>query len=217
MGYTHGTKWKDGDVENAIMEIVKTNKLDHFPSKREMIEFYGNMALANKVSRSGGSRYYADLLNLKIVSCESDFGNFYEEFAIDDIREKTGFDSVHTDIKYPYDILTSGNIKVDVKASKKIHRKNSVFPYHSFNLEKREPTCDLFIFYCLDDDCDILKTVIIPSCILAGKTQVGMGGLSKWEVYENKWDYFFMYDDFYKKIKSTEITIQKRRSPKKRK
>lgn len=212
MGYAHGRKWKDGEVEQDIMKIVDTNKLDHFPTKQEMNDFYGNKALSNKVSRSGGSRYYAGLLNLKIVSCESDFGNFYEEFAIDDIRENTGFDSIHTDVKYPYDILTSGNIKVDVKASKKIKRKNSAFPYHSFNLEKREPTCDLFIFYCLDDDCQISKTIIVPSCILAGKTQVGMGGLSKWEAYENKWEYFSMYDEFYKKVKSTEINIAKRRS-----
>lgn len=27
MGYAHGRKWKDGDVENAIMNIVNTLKL----------------------------------------------------------------------------------------------------------------------------------------------------------------------------------------------
>lgn len=212
MGYAHGRKWKDGDVENAIMNIVNTLKLDHFPTKSEMIDFYGDMALSNKVSKSGGSRYYASLINLEIASNESDFGNFYEEFAIDDIFEKTGFASVHTDVKYPYDLLTNGNIKVDVKSSKKIKPKNSSFPYHSFNLEKREPTCDIFVFYCLDYECDIERTVIIPSCILAGKTQVGMGGLSKWDAYADRWDYFKMYGDFYNKVKSTSILLPKRRS-----
>ena len=115
MGYTHGRKWNDGDVEHEIMNIVNTLKLDHFPTKSEMEDFYGNKSLSNKVSRSGGSRYYADLLKLKIVSCESEFGNFYEEFAIDDIFEHTGLLSLHTNIRYPYDILTDGNIKVDVK------------------------------------------------------------------------------------------------------
>lgn len=51
MGYAHGRKWKDGDVENAIMNIVNTLKLDHFPTKSEMIDFYGDMALSNKVSK----------------------------------------------------------------------------------------------------------------------------------------------------------------------
>lgn len=212
MGYTHGREWTDEDVKNDIMNIVNTLKLDYFPSKREIIDFYGNYSLASKISRSGGSRYYADLLNLKIAPTESDFGNFYEDYAIDDIAQNTGFKSIHTDVKYPYDILTNGNIKVDVKASKKIKRNNSAFPYYSFNLEKREPTCDLFIFYCLDDECEIERTVIIPSCILSGKTQLGMGGLSKWEVYEDKWNYFKMYDDFYKSVESTQINILRRRS-----
>lgn len=214
MGYAHGRKWKDGEVEEAIMNIVKTLKLDHFPTKKEMIDFYGDRALSNKVSKGGGSRYYAELLNLKLVSCESEFGNFYEEFAIDDIAQNTGLRSIHTDIRYPYDILTDGNIKVDVKSSKKIKRKNTAFPYYSFNLEKREPTCDLFIFYCLDDECEIERTVIIPSCILSGKTQVGMGGLSKWDAYKDKWDYFKMYDEFYKTVESTSIYLPKRRSNK---
>jgi len=214
MGHVNGRKWSEGEVEKEIMEIVNSKHLNYFPTKREMIEFYGNRSLSNKVSKSGGSRYYADLLNLKMVSCESDFGNFYEDFAIDDIVENTGLRSVHTDVKYPYDILTNGNIKVDVKVSKKLTRKNSAFPFYSFNLEKREPTCDLFIFYCLDEDCEIERTAIIPSCILAGKTQIGMGGLSKWEVYEDKWNYFKMYDDFYKQVQATELNISKRRSAK---
>lgn len=212
MGYTHGRKWNDGDVESEIMNIVNTMKLDHFPTKKEMENFYGNKALSNKVSKSGGSRYYAGLLNLKIVSCESEFGNFYEEFAIDDIFEHTGMQSVHTNARYPYDILTDGNIKVDVKSSQKLKRKKSAFPYYSFNLEKREPTCDIYIFYCMNDDLHIEKTIIIPSCILSGKTQVGMGGLSKWDVYSDKWEYFEMYRRFYNNVKGTAIDVRRRRS-----
>lgn len=56
MGYTHGRKWENGDVEKDILNMVDKLKLDHFPTKSEMISFYGNNTLANKVSRSGGSR-----------------------------------------------------------------------------------------------------------------------------------------------------------------
>lgn len=212
MGYTHGKEWNEENTKEAIMEIVNSLKLKHFPSKRQIIDFCGNNALANRISRSGGSRYYADLLKLEIVNCESEFGNFFEELAIDEILENTGFSSLHTNVRYPYDLLTNGNIKVDVKASKKVKNKNTNFPYHSFNLEKREPTCDIFIFYCLDENMEIEKRVIIPSCLLSGKTQVGIGGLSKWDAYIDKWEYFDMYNKFYDSVKSTAIYLPKRRS-----
>ena len=214
MGYTHGKEWNEENTKEAIMEIVNSLKLKNFPSKSQIIAFCGNNALANRISRSGGSRYYADLLKLEIVNCESEFGNFFEELAIDEILENTGFLSIHTNVRYPYDLLTNGNIKVDIKASKKVKNKNANFPYHSFNLEKREPTCDIFIFYCLDENMEIEKRVIIPSCLLSGKTQVGIGGLSKWDAYIDKWEYFDMYNKFYDSVKSTAIYLPKRRSKK---
>lgn len=212
MGYTHGKEWNEENTKEAIMEIVNSLKLKNFPSKSQIIAFCGNNALANRISRSGGSKYYADLLGLEILYCESEFGNFFEELAIDEILENTGFLSIHTNVRYPYDLLTNGNIKVDIKASKKVKNKNANFPYHSFNLEKREPTCDIFIFYCLDEDMEIEKRVIIPSCLLSGKTQVGMGGLSKWDAYIDKWEYFDMYNKFYDSVKSTAIYLPRRRS-----
>ena len=212
MGYTHGRKWSEDEVKKEIMNIVETLDLKHFPTKSQIINFYGNNSLANKISRSGGSRYYADLLRLEIVNCESEFGNFFEEFAIDEILENTGFSSLHTKARYPYDLLTNGNIKVDVKASMKVKNKKANLPYHSFNLEKRGPTCDIFIFYCLNEDTEIEKRVIIPSCLLSGKTQVGMGGLSKWDAYMDKWEYFDMYSKFYDSVKSTAINLPRRRS-----
>ena len=70
MGYTHGKKQADGEAEESIMNMVNTLKLDHFPTKSEMIEFYGNRSLAEKVSKSGGSRYYASKLNLRLADCK---------------------------------------------------------------------------------------------------------------------------------------------------
>lgn len=214
MGYTHGRKWKEREVEEEIKKVIDELGLKRFPTKREIEEFYGNKELSNKIVRGGGSRYYASLFGLELVHTESEFGNFYEEYAIDDIFKNTGFLSSHMKPRYPYDLLTNGNIKVDVKTSRKLENKNPAFPYYSFNLEKREPTCDLFIFYCLDKECNIDRTIIIPSCIISGKTQIGMGGLTKWEVYEGKWDYFEKYNEFYLDLLSTKKEIGKRRSQK---
>ena len=150
MGYTHGRKWSEDEVKKEIMNIVETLDLKHFPTKSQIINFYGNNSLANKISRSGGSRYYADLLRLEIVNCESEFGNFFEEFAIDEILENTGFSSLHTKARYPYDLLTNGNIKVDVKASMKVKNKKANLPYHSFNLEKKRTNLRHFYFLLLE-------------------------------------------------------------------
>ena len=116
MGYAHGKRWADGEVEESIMNMVNTLKLDHFPTKSEMIEFYGNRSLAGKVSKSGGSRYYASKLNLRLADSESEFGNFFEELAIDEILENTGLSSLHTNVKYPYDLLTNGNILICIES-----------------------------------------------------------------------------------------------------
>lgn len=212
MGYSHGRKWTEEETKIEIMKVVDSLGLKHFPSKSQIIDFFGNHSLADRISKSGGSKYYADLLGLEILYCESEFGNFFEELAIDEILENTGFSSLHTNARYPYDLLTNGNIKVDVKASMKVKNKKANLHYHSFNLEKREPTCDIFIFYCLNEDMEIEKRVIIPSCLLSGKTQVGMGGLSKWDAYIDKWEYFDMYSKFYDSVKSTAINLPRRRS-----
>lgn len=212
MGYTHGKKWTDEEIKKDIMKVVNSLGLKHFPSKSQIIKFYGNSALSNKISRSGGSKYYADLLGLEVAYSESEFGNYFEEIAIDEILENTGFLSLHTNVRYPYDLLTNGNIKVDIKASKKVKNKNSIMPYYSFNLEKREPTCDIFVFYCLNEDIKIEKRVIIPSCLLSGKTQISMGGLSKWDAYIDKWEYFHIYNRFYEGIKETAVKLPRRRT-----
>lgn len=64
----------------------------------------------------------------------------------------------------------------------------------------------------MNEDTEIEKRVIIPSCLLSGKTQVGMGGLSKWDAYIDKWEYFDMYSKFYDSVKSTAINLPRRRS-----
>lgn len=213
MGYVHGKRWTEDEVKEKIMEIVNELNLDYFPTKTQMNEFYGDKSLSSKVSKLG-SQYYAGLLGLKLSYCESEFGNVFEELAIDEIRENTGFLSLHTNSRYPYDLLTNGNIKVDVKASKRLKGKDSDFHIYSFNLEKREPTCDIFIFYCINENMEIDKRIIIPSCLLSGKTQLGVGGLSKWDAYIDKWEYFDAYNEFYNSIIATEVKFPKRRSKK---
>ena len=67
MGYAHGKRWADGEVEESIMNMVNTLKLDHFPTKAEMIEFYGNRSLAGKVSKSGADITHQNLICVWLI------------------------------------------------------------------------------------------------------------------------------------------------------
>ena len=97
--------------------------------------------------------------------------------------------------RYPYDLLVGNNIKVDVKVSKMY---NNTIKMYTFNLEKRFPTCDIFVAYCIDDNKNIVKTYVIPSAILSGITQLSVGiDKSKYDIYLDKWDIVDKYAKFY--------------------
>ncbi len=195
MGYSHGRDWTKDDTEKDILRIVDTLGLDHFPTHSEMNNFYGNLSLSNRVSKSGGTRYWANELNLSIKNCESELGNDFELFAIKEIAEHTGLTSRQTKPRFPYDLLVDECVKVDVKVSYPFQNNCNVFA-NTFNLEKKEPTCDIFILYCLDMDGDISKTIIIPAVVLSGQTQIGVGKESKWDKYKDCWRYIVEFDVF---------------------
>ena len=106
-----------------------------------------------------------------------------------------GFDCEFTKIRYPYEILADNNIKIDVKVGNLYCSNQGSF--HTFNLEKKHPTCDLYICFCLNDD-NIDKIYVIPSCVLSGKKQLSIGEhKSKYDRYIKAWKYLNIYKSFY--------------------
>lgn len=205
--------WAEDKIQEAIHNMVITLGMNRFPTHSEIQSFYGNRALVVQISRSGGTRHWAKKMNLPIKQCESEVGNGFELKAIEDIRENTGFESYQTKPRYPYDLVVSQNIRVDVKVSHPVEDKNGV-SINTFNLEKKDPTCDIFILYCLRNDGEISKILIVPACLLKGKTQIGVGMLSKWDCYQNKWEYFNIYEEFYESILGTAVVLNRRRTRK---
>lgn len=197
MGYTHGRKWADEDIEKEILNIVESLKIDYFPTHEEMMKFTGGSGLRKAVTRKG-SLYWSEKLGLPLKSSDTQFGNKYEMIASDDIYEHTGFHSIWTSTRHPYDLLTDNSVKIDIKVSKPFTNNCNAKAY-TFNLEKREPTCDIFILYCVNDDETIEKVLIIPSCSLLGQTQLGVGKTSRWDKYKDKWDYIEEYSSFHRK------------------
>lgn len=200
MGYTHGTVWSDELVEKSILEVVKGLNLDHFPTHNEMIEYFGNKELACKIAKDRGTLAWAEKLRLPLKNSETTFGNGFEVYAISDIYEHTELCSVQTSSGHPYDLIVDNCVKIDVKASMGFKNSTNSLVY-SFNLKKREPTCDIFLLYCVNEDQSIHKTVIVPSCRLLGQTQLGIGEKSKWDKYMDKWNIIAEYSDFFNRYK----------------
>lgn len=201
MGYTHGEAWTDELIEQKIKEVVEKLNLDHFPTHTEIVKALGNKGLASKISKHKGTVYWAEKLGIPLKYSETTFGNKFEIEAISDIFENTGLHSVQTSSRHPYDLIVDNSVKIDVKVSKEF-TNNCNSKAFSFNLEKREPTCDIFILYCLNDDETYRKVLIIPACSLLGQTQIGVGDNSKWNFYSERWDFIKQYSDFFDGFKA---------------
>lgn len=198
MAYTHGTKWNDELIEQKINEVINILNIAHFPTHSEIEKALGNKSLTKKISEKG-TIFWAEKMGIPLKESETFLGNSYEIFAISDIFENTELLSIQTSSRHPYDLLTDNRVKIDVKVSKGF-TNNCNSKAFTFNLEKKEPTCDLFILYCVGDDGEMRKRLIIPSYILLGQTQVGVGEISKWDKYKDRWDFITKTSEFFKTL-----------------
>lgn len=201
----------DNELFDSIRTVIETTGISHFPTHRELDEFYGNKSVSCQLSKRGGIRRWSKLFELPPAKCaNTKFGDTYELKAIEDIEEETGLKSILAPVRYPYDIYTNSTVKIDVKASMPLKGRN--FDCWSFNLEKKIPTCDIYIFYCVRSDLKTSKRLIIPSSVLSGTKQVGIGSLSKYDNYIERWDYIAEYNDFMTDMKDQTELIPKRRT-----
>ena len=189
-------KWTESTICDAIMEIAGTSGV--MPTHALMDEVTGNKALSVAMSKRGGTKHFAELLGLKTVECESKYGEEYEFLCMEQIEQKLGLLSEKMQIRYPYDILVAGAVKIDVKASRPVKSQcNSRF--FTFNLEKKAQTCDIFVAYCVNKD-EIVKTYIIPAYVLYGMSQLSVGvHKSDYDKYLNQWHFISDYVDFIKR------------------
>jgi len=197
MGYAYGIKWSEEVVTKNVESIMKELKIDSMPTQKMVEDITGNNALNNAITKHCGGRIkLAKAMGIECKGVETMLGTEYEEKAGDYIVNFEGMDMIQMGPRYPYDILVNNNIKIDVKVSRLSSANGG---YYTFNLEKPYPTCDIFVCYCINDDKKIIKTYVIPSCIMSGKTQLSVGRIkSKYDLYLDKWDLLNKYDNFYK-------------------
>lgn len=197
MGYAYGIKWDNSKIENEIQAVMRKANITCMPTHSLIRSITGSYALTNAIRRSGGTRYWANKLNLDIKHCESELGYLFENECMNQLS-LLGYDCEIAKAGYPYDVMVNKNIKVDVKCSQLYRGKEGNF--YTFNLEKKMPTCDVFICYCINED-KIQKTYIIPSCVTSGKCQLSIGvKQSKYDQYKDNWGIIKNYDDFYNSL-----------------
>lgn len=195
MGYSHGKKWTEEEIIIKIKEMVENLGMDTMPTHSELNNYFGSSSLSGAISKRGGSARFAKILGLEIKNCETKFGEKLEDYCVLQIQEKLKLQCEKTNSRFPYDILVNRAVKVDVKASR-LFENYGKSKYYTFNLEKKEQTCDVFVFYCINEKNEIEKTLIIPAYILSGKKQFSLGFKSMYDKYENKWEYIKHYYDF---------------------
>ena len=142
MGYTHGTKWSNEKIESEIYKVINTLNIERMPTNTEISMVMKNQALNNKISKSGGYKYWANKLGLDTKYSETKLGQEWEIY-IKNLLDSKGYYVEKMTTRHSYDLLINNNIKIDVKVSNYYHGKS--FKYHTFNLEKKYHNCDIFI------------------------------------------------------------------------
>jgi len=203
MGYAKGKRWNNELIKEGIELVMYKAGIETMPTVSVTKKVLGNSSLSNAISKNGGFNYWAARLNLEQLGCETSLGKDYETYCLMFIQNELDLNVKQMSYKYPYDLLVENNIKIDVKVGKLYMNKGSMY---TFNLEKRAPTCDVFVAYCIDDNKDIIKTYVIPSSIMSGKTQLSVGiNRSKYDIYLDNWNLVYTYNKFYNKLKKGRV------------
>lgn len=189
--------WNDEKIIKAITSMTDSLKMKTMPTHSEMFDFFGDYKLTNAIRRNGGTKKFAKLMNLEIKKCESRLGDNYEMICANYLQEKFCYKVIQTAPRYPYDLLVENALKIDVKVGK-LYTSKVDSKFYTFNLEKSNQTCDIFVCYCLDQSEKEEKVLIIPSYAISGITQLSVGKKSRYDKYINRWDIIEEYVSFIK-------------------
>lgn len=192
MGYSHGRKWSHKDMCDEVYKVMRSLCIDRIPSANECNLVTGNTALSNVIRRRGGFQWLAIHMGLKQSECETRLG-LSGELKIKEKLELLGYKVEKMPVNHPYDLLVNENIKIDVKTARK-YKSDKEWSSYAFNLEKSNPTCDIYVFICVEDE----KYLVIPSKFLRQTQLCITDKESKYDVFKDRWEYVEVYNKFYK-------------------
>ena len=177
--------------------MINDLKLDYFPTRREMVEYYGDEKLTNKVCKTLGYYGWAKELGMPVKDNDTKTGKMAEKYVYD-ILSKRGYRVEQMLQNFPYDLLINGKVKVDVKFSH-LYRSPNGFGFYSFRLSKKCPTCDFYILVTEDETGD-RELYVVPAA-KAAQTQISIGEhASVYHQYMSRYDYLDKLLDLYKAL-----------------
>ena len=194
MGYSRGKRWDENKIKSEILKVMTLLNIDRIPSSVEIRKVTNSTSLCNAINKRGGFNHWANIMTLGQSECETRVG-LSGELKVKDKLEELGYKVEKMSIKHPYDLLVNGNIKIDVKTARK-YNSGKEWSSYSFNLEKYNPTCDIYVFICVEDE----KYLIIPSKFLKQTQLCITDKKSKYDIYKDRWDYIDKFDSFYKSV-----------------
>lgn len=187
--------WDENRIETELLQVMKALCIDRMPTSDELRKL-GRNDLHLKISRTKKYSGWAEYLGLGRKSSETLIGQKYES-VVSELLHGKGHSVEKMSTKYPYDLLVNGSVKVDVKVGSAYLMRGS--RVHSFGINKKIPTCDLYIILALDEDKQIERTFIIPSHQLK-VVSLCIGNDSKYNKFVNRWDFIDSYTNFFKQI-----------------
>jgi hypothetical protein len=199
MGHTHGIKWTEEKIIEGIKNAMDKLGIGTFPTSSQLKNFYGHCGLCNKISKTGGFYFWANKLGLKLKDSDTNVGLQWELICSSFLNGK-GYKVEKMSTRHPYDLMVNQNIKIDVKTAY-LYTTKKGYSFYTFNLEKKYPSCDIYVCYCLNDDKTIKKTYVIPSALVGRINQLSVGEhQSIYDKFIDKWEYIQVYDTFYKSL-----------------
>jgi len=194
LGYVFGIRWTNEKIKEEILNVMKVLNINRMPSSIEIKRVTGDSKLTNAIRRYGGYLYWATELGLSQSECETRTG-FKGEIKIKEMLEHKGYLVEKMSVRHPYDLLVNKNVKIDVKSSHK-YKSPLGWSSYSFNLKKSNPTCDIYVIWCIEDE----KILVMPSKFL-NQTQLCITNkVSKYDIYKDRWDYIDTYNSFYRSV-----------------
>lgn len=192
---SNGNKvWTEESIEKALIQYIDTHDLKRMPSKPDLINS-GEGALGNALTRHKGMKWWADKIGVELKESETKTGNTYEYLAMKKIEDISNHLSVEKmSSKHPYDLLVNGCVKVDVKVGR-AHRHFEARA-HTFALNKKYATCDIYVCVALDEENQVEKCFIIPAAHVQIVT-LNIGRDSKYNKYMDNWNFIYNFANAY--------------------
>lgn len=192
----YGKVWSEERVKSELLQCIRILNINRMPTSTEL-KTLGRNDLHLKVSRTKKYSGWAECLGLERKMSETLSGQTYEAVITSEL-EARGHHVERMSTKFPYDLLINGTVKVDVKAGH-AYMMRGESRVHSFGINKKEPTCDIYIILALSENEYIERTFIIPSHHLK-VISLCIGAESKYNRFVDRWDYIDQYTQFFKQI-----------------